>query len=99
MRHPEHAASDSAESLKDAEDALTRSFATTGAEFEPLAVVARVFDLSNLELRMLLLSLAPELDLRYQRCIGVLLDDLGRRVGTLGLYTALLGESSRFVLL
>src|SRR5207247_2006059 len=44
------------------------------------------------EFRLLLLTLAPELDPRYQRCMGVLLDDLSRRVGTLGLYSALLGE-------
>lgn len=92
---PEHTATGSADPLRDADDALTRSFATTDGEREALAVIPRVFDLSNLELRLLLLALAPELDLRYQRCIGVLLDDLGRRVGTLGLYTALLGESSQ----
>ncbi|MDQ6891895.1 MAG: ATP-binding protein [Acidobacteriota bacterium] len=44
---------------------------------------------------MLLLGLAPELDPRFQRCIGFLLDDMGRRVGTLGLYVALLGGPAR----
>jgi AAA+ superfamily predicted ATPase len=61
---------------------------TTG----PLTALQRVFDLDPIELRLFLLALAPELDARYQRCVGVLLDDLGRRVGTLGLYSALLGD-------
>jgi AAA+ superfamily predicted ATPase len=59
---------------------------------EPLAAVVTAMDLTGLELRVVLLALAPELDPRYQRCIGVLLDDLGRRVGTLGLCTGLLGD-------
>ena len=59
---------------------------------EPLAAAARAFSLTSIEFRILLLALAPELDLRYQRCFGLLLDDLGRRVGSLGLFMSLLGE-------
>ncbi len=64
---------------------------------EPLAVAARVFELElrPLEFRLMVLVLAPELDHRYQRCIGFLLDDLGRRVGTMGLYSSLLGLNGR----
>jgi hypothetical protein len=78
--------------LQEAEDALTRALAERDNELEPLARITRALALSDLELRLLLLALAPELDARYQRCIGVLMDDLSRRVGTLGLYAALLGE-------
>jgi ATPase family protein associated with various cellular activities (AAA)/winged helix domain-containing protein len=78
--------------LREAEDALTRALAQRDNELEPLARITRALALSDLELRLLLLALAPELDARYQRCIGVLMDDLGRRVGTLGLYASLLGE-------
>src|SRR5262245_36351405 len=81
-------------SLKEAEDALTQALAEGNDELEPIAMFARALALSDLELRLFLLALAPELDQRYQRCIGVLMDDLGRRVGTLGLYAALLGEPS-----
>src|SRR6185437_5872675 len=41
--------------------------------------------------RMMVLTLSPELDLRYQRCVGFLLDEISRRVGTIGLYNSLLG--------
>jgi hypothetical protein len=74
--------------------ALTRALG--GAEHvEPLAAMARALRLTSLEFRMVLLALAPELDMRYQRCVGLLLDDLGRKVGTMGLYSALLGEPSQ----
>ena len=89
---PERAAAATPGALKAANDALTQAFAAEQGSTEPLASIARAMALSDVELRLLLLALAPELDPRYQRCMGVLLDDLGRRVGTLGLYAALLGD-------
>jgi AAA+ superfamily predicted ATPase len=74
--------------------ALTRALAAADPVLEPLAAAVRAFRLTALEFRVVLLALAPELDIRYQRCLGVLLDDLGRKVGTLGLYASLLGEPS-----
>ncbi|HEU4869467.1 MAG TPA: AAA family ATPase, partial [Pyrinomonadaceae bacterium] len=71
------------------ESALDNALAVESEE--PLAIAKRVFELSPLEFRMMILALAPELDLRYQRCIGFLLDEMGRRVGTMGLYNNLLG--------
>ena len=62
---------------------------------EHLAVAARVFGLDPLEFRFMLLVLAPELDTRFQRSIGFLLDEMGRRVGTLGLYCSLLGVDAQ----
>ncbi|MET4023170.1 ATP-binding protein [Bradyrhizobium sp. S3.2.12] len=88
----EQAAASAAGSQRAADDALMGAFAAADGSTEPLMLVAQDFALSDIELRLLLLALAPELDPRYQRCMGVLLDDLGRRVGTLGLYAALLGE-------
>lgn len=61
---------------------------------EPLATAVRIFNLCPTEFRVLLLALAPELDPRYQRCFGLLLDDLGRRVPTLGLCATLIGQPS-----
>jgi AAA+ superfamily predicted ATPase len=87
-------APDAVPSVKQAEDSLVREFAERNEDFEPLRIVARTLALSDLERRVLVLALAPELNPLYQRCIGVLLDDLGRRVGTLGLCAALLGEPS-----
>ena len=58
---------------------------------EPLAAAARVCGLRPEEFRLMILALAPELDLRFQRCIGFLLDDMGRRTGSTTLYHSLLG--------
>jgi SpoVK/Ycf46/Vps4 family AAA+-type ATPase len=66
---------------------------------EPLAVAKHRFGLSAVEFRLMVLALAPELDLRFQRCIGFLLDGMGvARTGTMALYYTLLdaarGESA-----
>ena len=61
------------------------------ANTEPLAVMVREFELDRREFQMLILTLAPELDVRYQRCKGFLLDEINRRVGTMGLNSSLLG--------
>lgn len=65
---------------------------------EPLAVAWQALDLNPLEFRILVLALAPELDPRHQHWISLLMmDDPGRRVGTLGLYAELIGVSSEVV--
>ena len=61
---------------------------------EPLARLLRTLTLDPIETRLFLLALAPQLDPRYQRWISLLQDDPGRRVGTLGLFSELLGSSS-----
>ena len=78
-----------------ADQALTDAFAAADADDEPLALAARSMGLDPLEFRMMVLALGPELDPRYQRWISLLMDDAGRRVGTLGLYAELLGVSSQ----
>lgn len=75
--------------LPDAEKALDKALADKENP-EPLAAAAHVFELGTLEFRMMALALAPELDFRFQRCIGFLLDEMGRRVGTMALYRSLL---------
>jgi hypothetical protein len=77
-----------------ADAGLSSALQAANAPSEPLASAAHAFNLTPLELRILLLALSPELDVRYQRCMGVLLDDLSRRVSTLGLCAALIGEPS-----
>src|SRR5947209_2825452 len=65
--------------VADAEDAgavLARALAEADERTEPLAAVARRLRLDDLEFRLLLLAIGPELDARYQRCIGLLMDDL-----------------------
>jgi SpoVK/Ycf46/Vps4 family AAA+-type ATPase len=76
------------------DEALALAFEHPAQYREPLAVAARAFRLTRLEFRLLLLTLAPEIDFRFQRCIGFLLDEIGRRVGTFGLYAMLLGGNT-----
>ncbi|MEO7497232.1 MAG: ATP-binding protein [Massilia sp.] len=78
--------------LRRREAALGAALAAADPATEPLAALYRCLDLDLLEWKLLLLALAPECDPRYQKCIGFLLDDLGRRAGTLPLFAAMLGE-------
>lgn len=83
-----------AEDVRQADETLSSALQDADPATEPLAAAVAAFDLSALEFRILLLAMAPELDLRYQRCFGMLLDDLGRRAGSLALFMSLLGEPS-----
>lgn len=87
-------AADIPEGLRAIEQALDRELDEADPAREPLAAAYRVLALTPLEFRVLLLGLAPELDLRFQRCMGFLLDEMARRVGTLGLYSTLLGPAA-----
>jgi MoxR-like ATPase len=57
----------------------------------PLLTLGERFGLSPVELDVLALALAPELDARYGRLFGYLHDDLSRRRPSAGLAVALLG--------
>jgi hypothetical protein len=76
--------------LPDADALLNKELDKAETNPEPLAAAVRVFRLKRRDFRMLALTLAPELDICFQRCIGILLDEIGRRVGTIGLYCSLL---------
>lgn len=80
--------------LRDFEAALDSALADAENP-EPLSIAARVFELGPLDFRMMLLTLAPDLDFRFQRSLGFLLDDMSRRVGTLSLYGSLLDMTAR----
>ncbi len=60
----------------------------------PVARIAEAFSLSALELRLLCLVLAPELDGRYATAIGVLQDDLTRRRPGLTLLAELMAPNA-----
>lgn len=77
-----------------ADEALSLALDASENGTEPLAVLAHGCALTALEFRALVLAFAPELDPRYQLCLGLLQDDLGRRSGTPALYASLLGEAS-----
>lgn len=78
--------------IEAAEAALDEAIAHADSKTEPLVVIARRLSLTPIELRLLLLALAPEIDPLYQRCFVTLLGEAGRRVGSLGLYCALIGD-------
>jgi SpoVK/Ycf46/Vps4 family AAA+-type ATPase len=80
--------------LSDAETSLLHILAASHTGNDPLALLFRRLGLTFLELRIVLLSLASELDPVYQRCVALLLDDVSRRVGTLSLFTGLLGSAA-----
>jgi len=80
--------------ITEADETLDRALTNVAPTAEPLAAVFSRLALSHLEFRLLVLAMAPELDLRFQRCIGFLLDEMGRRVGTMALYSSLLGETA-----
>jgi AAA+ superfamily predicted ATPase len=92
---PAHTAGEVNASVEAVDAALSRALAAADGTAEPLAVAASALGLDALEFRVMVLALGAELDPRYQRCAGLLLDDLGRRAGTLGLYTDLLGEPTQ----
>ena len=77
-------------SLADSETTLDALLDAADENPEPLARAVSTFPLGPTEFRILILTLAPEIDLRFQRCFGFLLDDMSRRVGTIGLFASLL---------
>jgi AAA+ superfamily predicted ATPase len=60
---------------------------------EPLTALYRHLQLTPLELQVVLLALAAEIDAKYHLAFGIRNDDLGRRGVTLGLACALLGNA------
>lgn len=72
-------------------EALRLAASTPRGDQEPLAIARGVLGLGLFEFKLLLLALAPELDDRFQRCYGFLLNDASRRDGSMGLYCGLLG--------
>ncbi|GHB59652.1 ATPase [Streptomyces cirratus] len=59
----------------------------------PLDVLARRFALAPLDVDLLLIALAPDLDARFERLYGYLNDDLTRRRPTVGLALELCGRT------
>lgn len=63
-------------------------------ENSSLAFVGRVFQLTDLDLAILLLCLAPELDARYERLYAYLQDDITQRRPTVNLVMNILGATT-----
>ena len=78
--------------VRRAAERLFVALVTTGNDDEPLVRLHRRLGLSALEIKVLLLCLAPDLDAKYQAAFGILNDDLGRRGPSLGLVCKILGN-------
>jgi SpoVK/Ycf46/Vps4 family AAA+-type ATPase len=78
--------------LAAADAALTDALAQSNIHQEPLAALAHGLALTAIEFRFVILALAPELDTLYQNFMAKLLRQDAWRVGTLGLYAALIGD-------
>ena len=59
-----------------------------------LSALAYLFDLDPLETEIVLICLAPDIDLRYERLYGYLQDDVTRRRPTTDLVAKLLGDGT-----
>jgi hypothetical protein len=62
-----------------------RAAATDGGHQNPLVAVATAFGLDALDIDLLLVALAPDLDPRFERLYGYLHDDVSRRRASVGL--------------
>jgi hypothetical protein len=79
------------DSLVEAEAELSKALESSRKSSEPLARLNWALELEPFDFRLAVLALGPELDVRYQNWIILLMNDQSRRVGTLGLYGELLG--------
>jgi hypothetical protein len=87
--------------IRDAPDAAAEQYRTlhallTGEEMAetPLAGLFRLLDQNDLSMKLAMIVLAPELDIRFQRLFGALHDDMGRRHVSMGLACAMLAAST-----
>jgi hypothetical protein len=64
------------------------------AQDTPLVKLARLLGGDELALKLVMLALAPELDIRFQRLFGALHDDMGRRYVSMGLACAILAAAT-----
>jgi hypothetical protein len=65
------------------------------ARHTPLARIARLLEGENVALKLLLIVLAPELDIRFHRMLGVLHDDLSRRHTSVGIACAIVAATAK----
>jgi Pyruvate/2-oxoacid:ferredoxin oxidoreductase gamma subunit len=60
----------------------------------PIVRTAKLLGFDDVAIKLLILVVAPELDLRFQRLYGALNDDMGRRHVTMGLASAIIAAST-----
>jgi AAA+ superfamily predicted ATPase len=80
--------------LKLGGEAWEPSFSELAVKASRLAWLKQTFDLSDFDLALIVIALAPELDLRYERLYAYLQDDVTRRRPTVDLALNLLCSSA-----
>jgi hypothetical protein len=75
-------------------DLVRAMLADPAARDAPLVKLAHLLAGDELALKLVMLALAPELDIRFQRLFGALHDDMGRRYVSLGLACAVLAAAT-----
>lgn len=63
-------------------------------EHTPLVGLSQLLGRDDLAIKLIMIALAPELDIRFQRLFGALHDDLGRRHVSTGLACAILAAAT-----
>src|ERR1700730_8977547 len=86
---PDHAAATALEEIEAAADAAEKE----GADLR-LGRLARNFHLDEVDIELLLIAMAPDVDARFERLYGFLQDDVSRRRASVGLGLELCGLPS-----
>jgi hypothetical protein len=73
---------------------LLRKLDDDAFEQTPLAQIVRLIRADEIAVKLLLIVLAADLDIRFQRLFGALHDDLGRRYPSVGLACAILAGAT-----
>jgi AAA+ superfamily predicted ATPase len=79
--------------FRTAEGILSDNLLGVSPNESPLAWIAHAFGLSNFDVDLMLIALAPEIDLRYEKIYGYLQDDITRKRPTVELALNLLCAS------
>jgi hypothetical protein len=78
----------------DVVDRLLGTVAPSGVDDSRLSALAADFELSDVDVELLLVALAPEVDARFERFYGYLNDDVSRRRASVGLALELCGAAA-----
>jgi hypothetical protein len=82
------------EAAAEAFDRVRALLADPSAQETPLVKLAGLLGGEALAVKLLMLALAPELDIRFQRLFGALHDDMGRRYVSMGLACTILAAAT-----
>src|SRR6185503_20358108 len=82
------------EAAEESFERVRAMLADPAARDAPLVKLAGLLGGDELAIKLVMLVLAPELDIRFQRLFGALHDDMGRRYVSMGLASAILAAAT-----